>query len=171
MNKGNHPDTSIAVSPEGGFDVVLRPHRSLGPTGFVVLMAAVAVVSFVAGMAFLAMGAWPVAGFFGLDAALIYLAFRANYGAARAHEHIALRNGKLILRRIDPRGSVRQWQFEPYWVRLRLETQPSGSNRLLLTSHGRTIAIAACLGAEERAAFAAALRQALAASMPGAGLR
>ena len=47
-----------------------------------IVMLAVAGVSFVAGLVFLIAGAWPVTGVFGLDVALIYWAFRANYRAA-----------------------------------------------------------------------------------------
>jgi uncharacterized membrane protein len=57
------------------FSVVIRPHRSLGSLGFLVLMAVFGAVSFAAGVAFLLMGAWPVFGFFGLDVLLLYWAF------------------------------------------------------------------------------------------------
>ena len=49
------------------FSALLTPHRSLNRTGFLVLMVALCAISFVAGMVFLLMGAWPVFGFFGLD--------------------------------------------------------------------------------------------------------
>ena len=42
-------------------------------------MVAIGAVSFVAGVVFLLMGAWPVFGFFGLDVLLLYWAFRLNY--------------------------------------------------------------------------------------------
>ena len=58
------------------FDAILRPHRSLGPRGFLALMIFVALVSFAAGIAFVSIGAWPVFGFFGLDALALYVAFR-----------------------------------------------------------------------------------------------
>ncbi len=58
------------------FSAVLTPHRSLGSIGFLVLMIVFGVISFIAGMAFLLMGAWPVFGFFGLDVLLLYWAFR-----------------------------------------------------------------------------------------------
>ena len=125
------------------------------------MMIAVGLVSFAAGAMFLAMGAWPITGFFGLDAALIYWAFKLNYGETRAYERIMLTDGKLSVRQGDAKGAERFWQFEPYWARLDLETGPAGDNRLWLGSHGRRIAIATCLGADERAAFAVALRQAL----------
>ncbi len=70
------------------FSAIVTPHRSLGTLGFVVVMVAVGLVSFAAGLAFLLMGAWPVFGFFGLDVLLVYLAFRANYRAAAAYEEV-----------------------------------------------------------------------------------
>ena len=165
MDEGNLSARRIHVSPQGEFDVILRPHRSLSPRGFLFVMIAVGLVSFAAGIMFLAMGAWPVAGFFGLDAALIYWAFKLNYGEARAYERIMLTGGKLAVRQGSAKGAERLWQFEPYWVRLDLEVGPAGDNRLWLRSHGRRIAIANCLGADERTAFAAALREALAGVM------
>ena len=60
------------------FRAVLHPHRSLGPRGFLILMLAIGGISFVTGMVFLSMGAWPVFGFFGLDVLLVYVAFKLN---------------------------------------------------------------------------------------------
>ena len=64
------------------FSAVLRPHRSLHSVGFVVLMAVYGVVSFVAGVVFSMMGAWPIVAFFALDVLVLYLAFRINYARA-----------------------------------------------------------------------------------------
>src|SRR6185312_12464321 len=46
----------------GDFRAILTPYRSLGPTGFLVLMSALALLSFVAGLGFYLIGAWPVLG-------------------------------------------------------------------------------------------------------------
>ena len=45
------------------FSAIITPHRSLGSTGFLVLMLRIGGVSFVAGVMFLLLGAWPVFGF------------------------------------------------------------------------------------------------------------
>src|SRR5665809_45740 len=55
------------------FSAVLTPNRALSPQGFMVLMAAICVVSFATGLMFFLMGAWPVIGFMGLDVLLIYI--------------------------------------------------------------------------------------------------
>ena len=77
MTDDNAPDCEPTI-----FSAVITPHRSLGGPGFWLLMAAVAGLSFVAGIVFLLLGAWPVFGFLGLDVLLVFWAFRANYRAA-----------------------------------------------------------------------------------------
>ena len=144
------------------FSARLRPHRSLGRTGFLVLMAFVSVVSFAAGVAFLLMGAWPVFGFFGLDALAIYWAFRIYFRRAKACEEIRVTPSELSVRRISHRGHVMEFTFNPLWVQLDRETHAEfGIERLYLVSKGRRIAIGSFLGAEEKASFSNALMAAL----------
>ena len=85
MTSGNaqSPDTAPDVPL---FSAIITPHRSLSSIGFLVLMAAIGIVSFLAGILFLVLGAWPVVGFFGLDVLLIYWAFRINYRARVVRE-------------------------------------------------------------------------------------
>ena len=97
----------------GAFRALLTPHRSLGPTGFLVLMAALAGISFVTGLVFYLAGAWPVMGFFGLDVALVYLAFRLNYRSGAA-----LRDG-----RADP-GAIDLDQGAPLRAARAVRLQP-----------------------------------------------
>jgi uncharacterized membrane protein len=143
------------------FDAVLRPHRSLSPRGFVILMSLVGGVSFVAGMAFLLMGAWPVFGLFGLDVLLLWWAFRLNYRSGRLVETLQLSADALVVRRIAPSGSAQEWRFQPYWLRVRLEEPAPDENRLLLASHGRSLPIGSFLTPAERADLAFALNLAL----------
>jgi uncharacterized membrane protein len=83
-----NPDQTQA-EPDA-FRALLTPHRSLGPAGFLILMAALGTASFITGIVFLLMGAWPVFGFFGLDVLLIYIAFRLNYRSGRLYETVEL---------------------------------------------------------------------------------
>lgn len=66
------------------FATRLNPHRSMTPGQFRVLLAAVGAGGIVVSLPFLMMRAWPVAGFMGLDVLGVYVAFKANYRAARA---------------------------------------------------------------------------------------
>lgn len=153
------------IGPESGprpqFDALLHPQRSLSDTGFLILMAVLVGISFVAGMAFLSIGAWPVLGFFGLDVLLIYIAFRLNYRSGRAYQTVRLTDTELIVRDVDPRGRERSWRFEPTWLRVELEEPAGPRSALALCSHGGTLVIGAFLTPEEKQEFAQALRQAL----------
>ncbi len=143
------------------FDAVLRPHRSLPKSGFLILMGVLAVVSFFAGMMFLLQGAWPVMGFFGLEVALVYVAFRMNYRDGRLFEIVQLGPEELLVRRVDPNGRAASWTFQPNWLRVQMDNPPEHESQLVLTSHGRSLTIGAFLTPEERLEVALALRTAL----------
>jgi len=140
-------------------DLLLRPHRSLSPTGFWVIMAILAVWSFVGGIVFLSVGAWPVIGFVGIDVALVWIAFRASYGDRR-YERVRLAGGILTIDGIDRRGRRTHHELPSYWVRVSLEAI-TDSNRLLLSSHGRHIAVGSFLSPGERTELATQIQEAL----------
>ena len=144
------------------FSAIITPYRSLGGVGFLVLMTAIGAVSFVAGIVFLILGAWPVVGFFGLDVLLIYWAFRINYRAALAYEEVTVTASELKLRKVSHRGVVREWTLNPLWVRLDRETDEEfGLERLFLVSRGRKVAVAGFLSPREKESFADALGAAI----------
>jgi len=150
------------------FSARLTPHRSLGRTGFVVLMSFLSVVSFAAGVAFWLMGAWPVLGFFGLDVLATYWAFRVNFRRAEASEEIVVTASELRVRRVSHRGHIVEWVFNPLWVQLDRKTHAEfGIERLYLVSRGRRVSIGNFLGADEKASFAKALMVALQAAKRG----
>lgn len=143
------------------FNAVLYPNRSLGRRGFTLFMVMLGLVSFAMGMAFLLMGAWPVFGFFGLDVLALYIAFRINYRAGEVVETIRLTDDELVIGRSERRRPAKEWKFQPYWVQVEVDEPRPHENRLLLKSHGRTLAIGSFLTPEERIDLAVALRDAL----------
>ena len=143
------------------FDAVLTPHRSLSRRGFWLLMLLVVAISFFAGLRFWALGAWPISGFFGLDAGLLYGAFRLSYRSGRAMETVQLSDTELRVCRVDPQGRVACWTFQPYWVRVQLADPPEHDSQIALTSHGRQVTVGSFLSIDERVAFASALKDAL----------
>jgi uncharacterized membrane protein len=144
------------------FSALLTPHRSLNRTGFVVLMSVVCAISFIAGLVFLMMGAWPVFGFFGLDALAIWWAFRINFRTGQACEEIRVTPSELRVRRTSRSGHVVEWVLNPLWVRLEQTGDPEfGIEKLYLVSSGRHVSIGSFLGPDEKASFARALLGAL----------
>jgi len=145
----------------GGFHAVLRPYRSLSPSGFLAAMALVAGVSAVTGGIFLLAGAWPVTGFFGLDVLLLYLALRLSYRSGRLYETVDVTPARLVFRRIHPSGRQEQFDCNPYWARVELSEWPNGRTRLGIRVQGRHLVFGGFLTDDERRNFASALRAAL----------
>jgi len=157
MHTGNRP-----ISEDPIFCATITPHRSLGRRGFIVVILAVGIVSFIGGIVFLIAGAWPIVGFFGLDVILIYWGFRANYRAAIAAEIVTVTPTQLLVSRINHRGRKEQLSFNPLWVRLERKDDPEfGTEALYLVSRARKFPVAAFLSHKEKAGFADALQAAL----------
>ncbi len=150
------------------FTARLTPHRSLGPRGFRVLMAATFVATAALSLPFFLLRAWPIVGFLGLDVAAIYFAFKLNYRAARAYEDFRLTYYELAVARANAKGARREWRFSPAFVRFEREDhQEFGPQRLSLVSRGRRLDVARFLGPDEKAEFASAFVKALAIAKRG----
>jgi len=161
MIRDNSRDNDPIAEPTL-FSAVITPHRSLSSTGFLIFMLCIGGLSFVSGVVFLLLGAWPVFGFLGLDVLLVYWAFRANFHAARAYEEVTVTASELTVRKVNQRGGVREWTLNPVWVRLdRIVHEEFGIERLFLVSHGRRLTIAGFLSPDEKKSFASALGAAL----------
>lgn len=144
------------------FSAIITPYRSLPGYGFVLVMMLVAGLSFVSGLFFFLIGAWPVIGFLGLDVALVYWAFRANYRSAAAYEEVTVTTSELRVRRVSHRGEVAEWTLNPLWTQLHREKHEEfGLLKLFLVSRGRKLDVASFLSPKEKEGFAAALSAAL----------
>lgn len=171
MSKDN-PKPDIGSDSDGPeqpfFTAVLTPYRSLGPNGFLILMVCFGLVCFVSGLVFWSLGAWPVFGFFGLDIALLWFAFRMNYRSARAFEEVAVSRSEIVIRKVGPGGRCQEYRFNPVWVRLKVERiEDEGVVRVSLTGRGETVDLGNFLNPDDRTSFAGAIANALAVAKAG----
>ena len=139
----------------------LRPHRSLSPAGFVAVMTAIAGGGFLMGIAFFLVGAWPVAGFCGLEILLLYVAFRLNFRAGRQVEQLRLCPGQLEVMRKAPSGRVTIRHFEPTWLKVGLTGRNGRNEMITLTSHGSSLVLGRFLTPGERKSLVEEMRHAL----------
>jgi len=150
------------------YEARLSPHRSLNRTGFIVVMALIGGVSFVCGMAFLLMGAWPIFGLFGLDVLAMYIAFRMNFRSARACEEITVTPSLLRVRKVAPDGATRDTEMNPQWTRLETERHEEfGLQHVGLLSRGVLTEVGSFLHPEAREDLARGLSHALADAKRG----
>ena len=145
------------------FHALLMPHRSLGRTGFAVLMGALLFGWAATGAIFLAHGAWPVFGFFGLDVVLLYVAFRVNYRAARVREEVSVSRTSLDIRKTAPSGRVEAHRFNPFWTRFAIARHAEiGITGMAVEARGESVSIGGFLNPDDRESFATAFGRALA---------
>ncbi|WP_298955602.1 DUF2244 domain-containing protein [uncultured Methylobacterium sp.] len=145
------------------FSAVIRPHRSLGRLGFRVVMGACCLVSLVTSIAFVRMGHWPVAGFFGLDMLALWLALTVSNRRGRSFEEVMVSQIEVLIARVSHRGERAEWRFNPLWTRLhKVEDDEYGLQSLAFESRGRRVLVARDASPGERETIAAGLTRALA---------
>ena len=150
------------------FRALLTPHRSLGPTGFRWLMGIMVAASLICGLVFLSIGAWPIFGFFGLDALILYLAFKLNYRSGRAREEVSVSRTSLDIRQVAPSGKSREHRFNPFWARFAVSRHEEiGITRMAVEAQGQQEQIGSFLNPDDRESFAKAFGRALATAKAG----
>lgn len=143
------------------FEAVITPYRSLSPRAFRRLIGVMLALCMATSTAFWLLGAWPIAGFSGVEILLAVVLLRANARAARASELVLLTEAGLRVLRTDARGRRTERTLPPHWLRLHLEESPGRVPRLLLAVRGEREEIGAALGEAEKRDLAASLERAL----------
>ncbi|WP_269584861.1 DUF2244 domain-containing protein [Roseibium sp. Sym1] len=171
MSKDNpKPEREEDLEARDGpfFSAVLTPYRSLGPNGFLILTGMFGLVCFVSGILFWRIGAWPVFGFFGLDAAILWFAFRMNYRSARTFEEVSVSRTEIAIRKVGPGKRYQEYRFNPFWVRLKVDRlDDEGVVGITLTSRGETVDLGNFLNPDDRTSFAGAIANALSVARAG----
>ena len=145
------------------FCIIITPHRSLGHIGFLISMTLIAVVSFIFGLLFMSIGAWPIAGFLGIDTVLIWGAFKLNYKAAEQYEVLERNGGDLILRRFIQSKEKQMIRFVKSFTRVEMfyDEEREISGPLYLATSDKRYEIANFLGTNEKLSLAAAIKSEL----------
>ncbi len=157
--------TSGATPAVREFHILLTPHLSMGPQGFVWM------IGLSAGMLALPLIAllgtpvlWGLLPFVGLVLWALWYALARNSAERQALcEELRLTRDRIEITRTNPHRAAQHWAANPYWVRLSLAEQSGPvENYLTLTGGGgRDVELGAFLSPEERAALHTALGLAL----------
>jgi uncharacterized membrane protein len=134
---------------------VTVPNRSLGPRGRWLCVGAIAVTTLAVAGGAMALGAWPVAPFAGLEVALVALAFYRIGLHDGDYERLEIAGTKVS---VEKREAARITRFEGHapWARLVVAGGPARCE-LKLSYAGRGIAIGRLLTEEARRKLAAEL--------------
>lgn len=143
------------------FDAILYPNQPLSARHASLVLAVSTTVALALGTGFALVGAWPVAGFLGLDIVLLGFGFHWARRRSTRRERVKLDASGLLVEAFDGRGGHRSWRFEPYWVRLHMDEPPQRHSLITLRSNVTTIRLGAFLTPDDRLSFAKALAKAL----------
>ncbi|WP_105428525.1 DUF2244 domain-containing protein [Neorhizobium sp. T6_25] len=145
------------------FAAELTPYRSLGRTGFRVVLVLTGGICLLYGGFFLITGAYPIGFFFGLDFLGLYIALKMSYRSGRAREEVTVSRSNLSIRKFSPAGRVVEHRFNPFWVRFNVRRHEEfGITSMSVTGEGRGTDIGSFLNPDDRESFAKAFRGALA---------
>lgn len=137
-------------------DAELRPHRSLSLTAFRLMLIVVIMANLIAAIVFIANGAFPVAGFLGLDVLALWLAFRWNYRAARIAEYVRVGAHRVHITSVGVKGEETHWVLNPVWAKVLRD-----GKGVLIRAGERQIRLGAFLAPKECKSLAEALDLAL----------
>jgi uncharacterized membrane protein len=155
-----HPPANSPDMPQF-LDLTLYPQRSLKPEHAQKLLLGLGILCGLASLRFLAIGAWPVVVFLLFDILAIGLAFWISYRRGRAFETIQLNETDLIISHSDPKGRLRHWRFEPYWVKISMGIRGPDKNILEVSHHDKSVELGNFLTPAERRKIKALLCDAL----------
>lgn len=146
-------------SPETIYlDAELRPNASLSPKAFTIVISLIGLFSFSAGILYLSLGAWPVFGFFGLDALAIWYAFRISRRAQSQVTYLRVDNTHVRLWHMQKGKPDKRADLPTAFVRIAL-CEPGHYNSCLTLQYGeRTWIIGRFLPPQARADLATELR-------------
>lgn len=145
------------------FSAELTPYRSLGRTGFKLVLTLSGAVCAFYGIFFTVTGAWPIGLFLGADFLLLYFALKLSYRSGRQREEVRVSPTDVLIRKFSPTGRMVEHHFNPFWARFRVKRHEEfGITSMHVTGEGRDTDIGSFLNPDDRESFAKAFRNALA---------
>ncbi|MGC1304532.1 MAG: DUF2244 domain-containing protein [Caulobacteraceae bacterium] len=151
----------MAASPRFYMDAQITPHRSLSKGGFAVLLAVLVAYNLLVMVFLVAIGAFPVPIFLGLDFVGVLVAFRISYRRGGALERVQVSADEVRVSRRDRGAEHMVWTSPTAFTRVSIENAGEHETCVRLRLSGRSLSVGASLSPAERADFGSALERAI----------
>ena len=142
-------------------DIKIYPSQSLSRKGFRILILIFLIPACLIGTFFSLLGAWPVAGFMGLELVLIYFAFKIYLNNSKVYERIVLDDKNLRIKYYNQEKIIKTITLEPTWLKVHISNNNIPSNILSLRSHGKENFVGMFLSPREKVVIAEKIRTGL----------
>ena len=142
-------------------DALITPHRSLSKRGFYGVIGFLVAFNLITGSLFIALKAFPVPVFLGVDVLAVFLAFRVNYRGATMTERVQITAEEVrVLHQYGSRART-AWASPTAFTRVVLDAEGEHEARVSLKISGRAVIIGAALSPGERGDLAQAIGEAI----------
>ena len=142
-------------------DAVITANRSLPMRGFYWLIGVLVFFNLAVAALMIALKAFPVPIFLGVDVLAVIVAFRANYRGGGLAERVQVSASEVrVLHQAGARSRT-VWSSPTAFTRVEVEQPGEPETRIRLHLSGRALTVAQALSPGERTAFADALQKAI----------
>ena len=142
-------------------DAVITPNRSLPMRGFYWLIGVLVFFNLAVAGLMIALGAFPVPIFLGVDVVAVIVAFRASYRSGGLAERVQVSAAEVrVLHQAGARSRT-VWSSPTAFTRVAVEQPGEPETRIRRQLSGRALTVAGALSPGERTRFAEALRTAI----------
>jgi uncharacterized membrane protein len=154
---------SSGVSSSQVLCLELWPHQSLTPQGFVAMIGATFGMLMIPLIGLIGTAVlWGVLPFMMLVLGMLWYGLKRSWRDRDILERFEMTAEAVTLVRRDPDGTVRDWQANPYWMRVeRHDKVGSIEDYLTLEGGSRSVEIGSFLTPEERRALERRLQRAI----------
>ncbi|HLI67764.1 MAG TPA: DUF2244 domain-containing protein [Caulobacteraceae bacterium] len=142
-------------------DAVITPNRSLPIRGFLVLIGVIVLANLLVAAFLIAIGAFPVPLFLGLDVLGVLIAFRASYRSGRLAERVRVSAEEVSVAYEGAGRSRTVWRSPTAFTAVAIERPGEHETRVRLRLSNQRLTVARALSPKERSAFADALERAI----------
>jgi uncharacterized membrane protein len=142
-------------------DAVITPNRSLSRRGFRWLLGVVIAFNLAVTALMIALHAFFVPVFLGLDVLAVILAFQASYRSARLAERVQVSAKEVRVSHEAGARSRTVWSSPTAFTRVAVENPGQPEARIRLQLSGQAVTVAHALSPKEREVFGDALRAAI----------
>jgi len=142
-------------------DDPIRPHRSLSKQGLTIVLGVMAAYNLLVAVFMLAIGAFPVPIFLGVDVIAVMIAFAVSNRRAGRGERVQVTPDEVRVIREHGSASQTLWTSPTAFTRVEIDKADGKVAHIRLRLSGRSLAIGAALGPTQRTAFAARLQAAI----------
>lgn len=151
------------AAPQGSncFTLEMRPPHNLSGAGIWLVIAAYCLAAIPLGGFFLTLGAWPIAGFYGLDLVVLAVALIMARHKARRYERVVMTPANTTIEHGNHQGCQGSARLDTPWLSIRLHDPQAHHCRIELSCKGKRIIIGGFLAPSERREVANILRDEL----------